>query len=135
VQRHCDTCGKSYEAKRQTSRYCTAVCRTKASRAGVAAPRQSATVVPLPSRDEGLAERTETTLRDAARLGTWQGQAALAVAKRIETARMDTGSAYAALHRELRSAMAEALKGVDAPQSAVQKHRDELAARRAKRQA
>jgi hypothetical protein len=137
MQRRCDSCGKPYEAKRATSRFCGPNCRVRASR-GVLAPPVVAdeplTVLPGgASPSSGLREATERRLVDAGCLDTWQGQAALDLARRIEGSAADTGSAYAALQRELRAAMAEALKGSATPQSAVSRHQDELARRRRRR--
>ena len=87
--------------------------------------RRATTVEP-----EGLTASIERQLRDAKRLDAWQGQSAVELARRIEAASMDTGSAYAALHRELRAAMTLAMQGVGQRASALDKHRDELAARR-----
>ncbi len=69
-------------------------------------------------------------LRDAGRLDTWQGQSALALAVRLEHSAADTGSAVASLTRELRAAVTEAMKGVGAQKSAVEKLRDDLKKRR-----
>lgn len=33
MKRKCDVCGKEYEAKRKTSKYCSNTCRSRASRA------------------------------------------------------------------------------------------------------
>ncbi len=68
-------------------------------------------------------------LETAGRLETFLGQHALTLARRIAGGR-ETGSAVSALSKELRAVRAEALKGVGAPASALQQHRDELAARR-----
>jgi hypothetical protein len=76
---------------------------------------------------------TEKALGEAGRLASWQGQAALGVAQRLDRSTVDTGSAYAALVREHRAAMDKALLGVGLPESAVQQDRDELAAWRARR--
>lgn len=74
-------------------------------------------------------QAVEAELETVDRLGTVLGQAAVGLAQRIEQNR-DTGSALAALNRELRATVAEAVKGAGAPRSAISRHRDELAARR-----
>jgi hypothetical protein len=81
----------------------------------------------------GLVGAAERELRAAGRLQMWQAAAALDLAGRLQRATVDTGSSYASLHRELRAAMDLALKGANAPKSAVQQRRDELAALRAMR--
>ncbi|MEI4273915.1 hypothetical protein TEK04_19515 [Klenkia sp. LSe6-5] len=64
------------------------------------------------------------------RLDSWEGQAALELATNIAASKVDTLSARATATEKLGAAMDRALKGVDAPASAVQKHRDQLAERR-----
>jgi hypothetical protein len=130
-RRNCDQCGRVYEAKASTSRYCGSGCRARASE-GIPPSVADAGVVPLPSPAESsgeLASSIRRTLTDAGRLDTWQGQAALSIAARIDAGE-DSGSAIAALQRELRATMVEAMRGVGAPRSAVSAMRDELAARR-----
>ena len=131
IRRTCDQCGRPYEAQRASSRYCGATCRTHASQ-GIPA-RESVGVVPLPqpAGDGELVSSVRSALEGADRLESWQGQAALSIARRIEAASSD--AAVAALQRELRASMAEAMRGVGAPQSAVSARRDELQARRQRR--
>jgi hypothetical protein len=74
----------------------------------------------------------EAALDAAALTGSWQAAAALDLAEAIDRPGQ-SGSARAALHRELRSLMGEALRGTDAAGSAVGGYRDELAKRRARR--
>ena len=149
MTRTCDACGEKFEAKRATARYCTATCQKRAKRAEKATGAATRTSAPglvvlssPPAEDEArsaggeLAASTERALRDAGRLETWQGRSAVDLARRIDRARLvETGSAYASLHRELRAAMAEATRGANVAKSAVQQRRDELAARRAARRA
>ncbi|WP_131801517.1 hypothetical protein [Klenkia brasiliensis] len=82
-----------------------------------------------------MVELCRKTLQDAERLDDWRGQAALDLAGRIERAFVDTGSAYAGLHRAYREAMQLALAGVGTAKSAPAGYRDEIAERRAQRQA
>jgi hypothetical protein len=72
-------------------------------------------------------------LTTVGRLETWEGQAALELAKQIARSRVDTLSARASANRQLGEAMDRALKGVDKTTSAVQKHRDQVAERRRQR--
>jgi hypothetical protein len=141
--RKCDSCGRQYKAASPRSRYCGNTCRSRAHRAAGSsrpegnvralrsAPPPPTSTTP-PAERHGLAGSIETQLAKAGRLDTWQGQGALELAERIESGR-DTGSAIASLHRELRAAMTEALRGVGTPESAVTRHRDQLAARRRQR--
>lgn len=144
IVKKCETCGRQYEAASARARFCGNTCRSRAHRA--AGGREGRAVAgdnvrplhvapPAPAqRSEGLAATVERQLEDAGRLDTWEGQGALALARRIESGR-DTGSAIASLHRELRAAISEALKGVGTTESAVQRRRNELDARRAARHA
>jgi hypothetical protein len=135
VQRACDVCGGTYEAKRPSSRYCGRTCRVRASRAGgvprvASADEQTAAPDPKPPPlSATLVTATERQLRDVGRLDTWLGQQALALAGKLSSGR-DTASGLAALSREFRATMEEALRGANAPASSLAKHRDELAARR-----
>ncbi len=143
-KRACDACRKLYEPKRSTSKYCSSLCRTRASRAGTSTPR-TATVIDVTGMgeafagallggdrpDEGAVTRaTRKALEDADRLETVAGASALALARRVDSPMTDTGSAMATVVRELRAVMAEATKGT-AAKTSPQGLRDELADRRA----
>lgn len=137
MRKSCEVCGGGYETLRpSSSRYCGANCRKRAQRSGKAKPSPrpaSVRSLPAPAAAEGgLLASTTVRLQAAGMLEDWRAQAALDIARLIETGR-DGGAARASLHRELRQAMAEALRGLDAPGSALARHRDELAARREKR--
>lgn len=67
-------------------------------------------------------------------LDTWQGAAALDLADALDW-QGGSGSARAALHRQLSATMADLLRGQDEPGSKVGAMRDEVAERRARRQA
>ncbi len=134
MTRDCDVCGTGYEAKRPSSRYCSTRCRTRATRTGVAGEKveRESPAVDLPV---GIAAATEAELRAAGRLETAKGQAALLLARRLETATADTGSAVASLARQWQSALEAALAHAGQEASALSRARDELAARRAARSA
>ncbi len=133
MNRDCDVCGTGYEAQRRSSRYCSTRCRTRATRAGVAnEPVERSSDVELPV---GVAAATEAELRAVGRLETAKGQAALLLARRLETATADTGSAVASLARQWQSALEAALAHAGQEASALSRARDELAARRAARSA
>lgn len=135
MQRSCDACGNPYEAKTPRSRFCKTNCRVAYSRG--TRPPQGLTVIagappePPPPLSSTLVERTRRDLENAGRLDTWLGQSALAMAETVATGR-GTPAGLSAANRELRETMAAALRGADAPTSAVIRHRDELAARRAR---
>lgn len=126
VSVECVVCGDGFEAKLRTAKYCGERCKKRARRSG---QQGAGSVVALPSRpsavapvgDDGpaaeslppLVQSVVDTLAAAGRLDTWRGQQALHIAVQIH-APMDTGSAKAALHRQLDVAMGEALRGAGA---------------------
>lgn len=120
VKAVCAACGESFTAQRSTARYCSETCKKRAQRAPVASDGVS-----------GLLATIQDQLRAAGRLETVPGQQALEVARQM-TAPRQSGSAVAALSKELRALMAEAMKGVAVVADPV----DELRRRRdAKRSA
>jgi len=83
-------------------------------------------------RRRPVADEVEARLIEAGMLDTWQGAAALDLADSLDYGG-GSGSARAALHRELNRAMSELLRGQDEAGSRVGSYRDELASRRARR--
>lgn len=131
MQRECDVCGVTYEAKRKTSRYCSTKCRTRASRTRADGGVVASLVVPPSPRVGGLVPALTEELDAAGKLDSTLGQQALELARSIEAGR-ETGSGVAALSKELRAVMAEALSDVVQAADPL----DELRARRdAKRDA
>lgn len=130
MQRPCNACGNTYEAKRSTSKYCSSGCRVKASRGG------RAEVVDLPAQAGGgtssgpVEAATIQALTDADRAGHPLGAASLALARRLDDPGLDTGSAIAAVARQLEATLGAATRGT-ASATAPGKLQDELAARRA----
>jgi hypothetical protein len=128
MKRPCDVCGTVYEAKRKTSRYCSSGCRARKS--------LGAEVVELPPPTAGENEggpcyaATLRSLTEASRHDTPLGAAALALARRIDSPGLDTGSALASLVGRLETTLATAMKGAGAA-TAPGQLKDELAARRA----
>lgn len=122
MTRTCSSCGRPFEAERSTAKYCGPTCRKRASR------RPSEPSGPVAALPIGLVEATRTELAAAGQESSALGQAALRLAERM-CGEFDTGSAVAALSKELRAVMAEAL--ADAPKAADAM--DELALRRAQR--
>lgn len=117
MQRTCDRCGAPFEARRGNARFCSDACRTSAKRARQAGQSEALTAEVTELRERlvegaGLAASTRAELDRAGRLDTWQGQAALALAVLIDNATAVMG--YAALVREHRAAMVEALHDSEA---------------------
>lgn len=140
MTKRCQSCGGPFETRSSRARFCGSACRSRAWRSGVTLPPDGLVAVPAPaaapaaSAEPGeLVSAAERQLREAGRLDTWQARAALDLAGRLERSAVDTGSSYASLHRELRNAMELALRGANAPKSALQARRDELAALRARK--
>lgn len=132
MERPCDVCGTAYEAKRKTSRYCSTRCRTRASRAGGVKVVDLPTVPPeSPPGLGSVAAATLAALEMAERANTPMGQASLALARRLDEPGADTGSAMAAVAKQLEAMLASATKGA-ASASSPDQLRDELAARRQK---
>ena len=103
--RPCDSCRKPYTAKRPNSRFCCESCRKRKSRA----PKPPVAVL-VPAEGE-LTVVTRSELEAAGRVGSAVGQAALLIAKHLD-AGAETGSSVAALVREHRATLGEALRGV-----------------------
>lgn len=121
MQRACDSCAEFYTAVRSTSRFCSDTCRKRGQRGHIAAVPVTPDVPPVVT---GTVAATRAELAAADRLGTYLGAAALALAVRIDESTAVMG--FAALVKELRSTMVEALKGAPRAADAV----DELEERR-----
>lgn len=110
--RTCEECGTEFEAKTKRARFCKATCRVKANRrpsktgaaAGTAEPP-----APKPTLYAG-GELLGQVIADLSAVGvleTIPGKAAVALAYRVESP-METGSAAAAMTRELSRLVEEA---------------------------
>lgn len=129
MERTCAVCGTPFTAQRSTARYCSGSCRARKS--------QGAEVLPITPPEApaggGVLEATRRELDEADRLNTALGQAAMVLARRVDASDRDAGSAAAAVTREWRAMLAEAVKGSAAQSSPLDRARDELAKRRAAR--
>jgi hypothetical protein len=79
-----------------------------------------------------IADEVEARIVAAGMADTWQAAAALDLADALDWTG-GSGSARAALHKQLRDVMGDLLRGQDEPGSRVGGMRDELATRRARR--
>lgn len=129
MQRPCDVCGEVYEAKRPQSKYCGDTCRKRAQRGYVVT--DTPTLVP-DSVDGPVALAALAVLRESERMETPLGQAALALARRVDVNR-DTGAGLAALVKQFEATLKAATADVKSAESPLDRARDELAARRAAR--
>lgn len=125
MQRNCVECGEIFEAEHHQTRYCGTRCRDRHNREKTAAPS-----VKLPQFDLSIIQSVRQRLDAVGETDTPLGQLALRLA---EQASAETGSALAALSREMRAVLAE----VEAGAKPVQRDPvDELRKRRdAKRNA
>jgi hypothetical protein len=89
--------------------------------------------VPPPPPRRALVERVRGDLEAAGVLESWEAAAALDVAAALD-GYPGTGSARAALHRELRAIMGDALRGTNDTSTSVGRYRDELEERRRRRE-
>lgn len=103
--RACDHCGRTYEAKRPTSRFCEAKCRVAHHQQG-GRPRV-ASVASVAVVSSGLVESVTAELEAAGRLDSSLGQQALELARRMVSEY--SGSGASQVSRELRAVMSEAL--------------------------
>lgn len=109
------------DGRRVSARFCKPACRKRGHR--------GALVALLPSGGAGLVVAVRAELAAAGRLDSALGQAALGLAERL-TGTANTGSAVAALTRELRATLEAATEGATVEESPVQRLRDQLAERR-----
>ena len=126
MTRTCQQCGAAFESKTSRSKFCGPRCRRKAYDA-----RQLGTVVqPMEHRADvpRMLDVVRSELTAAGRESSVAGVNALHLAARID-AQAETGSALAALSKQLQSLVAEALKDATAAVDPL----DELARRRADR--
>lgn len=153
----CYECGEVFEAKRDTARYCSPRCRVRAHRKrktampeSVKRATASAVVGRLMDDDEeqpreppaegrvvdepvpmSVYQATKDELLKAGKVGTVAGQSALALAARIDTPALDTGSALAGMVKQLEATLA----GVLAVKDDSGDELDELKRRREERRA
>ena len=116
MERSCDVCRVSYEAERSTSKFCSADCRKRSARGSITPPLSTVDAVAgdvdeVGARVPTLVSTTRSELTAAGRLNSSLGQAAMLLARRLESEEVDTGSSIAALVREHRAALAEATAG------------------------
>lgn len=128
VSKTCARCGAPFEAKSPRATFCKDACRKAASRAGGRTVPNADVPDARPGADtdadggadirRAVVDSTFRELADAKRLDSALGAAALLAAARLaSSAPAETGSAFAALIREHRAALAAAL--VDADGAAV----------------
>lgn len=112
MMRNCVVCGETYSAQRPQSKYCGQTCRKRRQRSPEVVKTREFPAETDQDADSGgavgLVESVRHALTKAKRMETTIGQQALLIAERMS--RFDTGGGTAALSRELRAIMAEALR-------------------------
>lgn len=116
----CQQCSEKFEAQRSTAKYCGGRCRLQAKRR--ATPAEAAAVAPNLPR---IVELVTKELADLKKTDTVLGAQALELATRMASNK-DTGSAIAALSRELDRVMLRLRSG-------AAKQEDEVASARRRR--
>lgn len=125
-------CGTVFQARSAKARYCSDRCRKRKGKADALVVDLPANApAPAPDRAGPVEAATYDALVAADRLKTPMGQTALALARRVDSPGLDTGSALAAVARQLEAVLATATKGAAAA-TGPSLLRDELAERRAK---
>jgi hypothetical protein len=140
MRKSCASCGTEFEAKRAAAKYCGDRCRQRVHRRPDQA--KTAELLPVPPEPKSRADdsapgpslydlgpvtlATLAELEDAARASSSAGQAALALAQRIDRGYAETGSAFASLVRQHGVTLAEAVRGAAKAADPL----DELRARR-----
>ncbi len=145
MERTCGVCGRVFEARSRRATYCSPTCRSRAHRAadpGVRARggevlrlRSAVSAVSSVSSEVDLDEPSEGPLVAAARaeleavgrVDSLAGRRVLHLARLLEAVSADSGSAKAALDRQLAAAMAEATRGAvveDSVLTSIRRRRD-----------
>jgi hypothetical protein len=108
VRKVCADCGAGFDAKRAAAKYCGDRCRKRAQRR----PRRNSVNRVDVNQPGAVEQATAAGLAGAGRAGSPAGQCALVLAQRIDQADGEPGGGLAALVREHRAALADALAGV-----------------------
>jgi len=134
----CARCGTTFGAQRKTAQYCSTKCKVAAVRArqreadsappAIQPRRDGARLVALEPKShasDGLVATTERVLAAANRLDSYHGVVALYQARLLDSGVQDTMSSMAAMFREYKASMAEALAGVVDAETPLEKIRRE----------
>jgi hypothetical protein len=130
MQLACQVCEEPFEAKRSTAKYCSERCKKRNQRGGgsaKAAKRDNERPIGVGS----VAAATLLELQQAGRLHSPLGQAALALAHRLDVSHMDTGGGVASLAKQLEATLAAATSDAEVEDDPI----DELRAARERKRA
>lgn len=126
MQRKCDRCGKSFVGQRSTAKYCSASCRSLASQTRVRGREVVQLPAPVPASSSGVVAAVEAELLAAGKLSSYGGQLAMRLAHRLDVSTADTGSALAAVSKELDRVMVALLSDVRKEPDALDEIRAEV---------
>lgn len=110
MDRTCEVCGKHYTAKRAAAKYCGDTCRKRAQR-GMSIVAAQEPDMDSQEPDTGLMVTVTRELSEAGVLETTAGQSAILLARRLSSGQ-ETGSAMAALSKQLQALVSEAMSSV-----------------------
>lgn len=102
MQRACDFCGETYEAKTKTSRFCEVKCRVanhEAKKAGKPVPA-AAKPKREPQRSTDVADRLERELTELGVIDQYEAAIVIGMAKQLDSGVM-VGTAYVSLSKEV----------------------------------
>ena len=123
----CAVDGKKFKATRSTAKYCSEECRKQAYRdkkkADAVAATVAASVASSVAADDpaSITNATIAVLSAAGRLETAHGAIAITLAKRMDAfTLLEQGSSVAALSKELRAVLAEAVQNPETPDDPVE---------------
>jgi hypothetical protein len=131
VKRSCEACSHKFEAKTKATRFCKDPGCIADRRRDQKRTERSSNVVDFPSSPPlgSVADATAKELEAAGKLDSTLGQAALVLARQLDSGTKDTGASKAAVARQLTALMVEATKGMKVADDPV----DELQERRRRR--
>ena len=124
MTRTCAQCGKSFEARSSRAKFCSSTCRARKSEGRPS--RDPASGSTQQSAPAGQESAVRASLEAAGRESHPLGIASLVLARRIDASAQETPQALAALVRELRATLVDALDGAGQAADTV----DEVGARR-----
>ena len=102
MERACDSCRTLYTAKSPLSRYCGSRCAKRAQRTGLSrSAAEPAVVAVVPSGAGAVEAAVRGALEAAGRLSVPLGQVALVLARRLDAPGGESGSALAAVAKQL----------------------------------
>lgn len=120
VKLKCLECGKPFESVRRSTKHCSPTCGKRAWRRNKdrdkyrGQDRGSSGEQPVSARVPRISDATAAALEAAGRTETPLGQLALRLALRIDVGGDESGSAIAAMSKELRATLGAALAGAAA---------------------